>query len=1007
MSNPFGAILATTGNAATPLKKSSPPVVKARVSTGPFAKPVVAKPLGTTTPAAKPPAPKTKRNSPPYASSSSAASSSSIKPHAKTSKANNKVVEIRSILKRLETLTGGRLESAGLFKKFVNANRDAAAASARDMPGNLCPNNENFDPKSGNVRKSCAGRPSQSRPFVETAQVSTNEADEGDEEDDLDDFDYTGLGLLSPERKGVQKHARYSLGVNRFSLPGRMSIDTRRMSLSEIEGNCRGGLSPLKSGALFAAGKCADVPGPRDGFDGNFLEFCAVGVDRAVLSGFEPPQRTHLQPSQLLDLFPARDPACPSPIIETISDYCFPYGTVMRLVSGQEEIDRIEQAPIRDAFHVMQFMDATGNPTFASCLTVTELIDPPNEVVVENLTELKSMEHACDTIKRFLRRILEGSLTKPLLSKSSATARPQQTPQKGTAASVGSALMSRISAWSARKTPSRFTGNAAETPRTSIFSQVQGKPDADSLDTHSHGASVTPERLMYNPNGLAEFFSDENSICSDSESIDGDSDGGKVGSREDILLRPPMQRRRTSSTVSSNTVAPNAVRTPHMILTQRAYCIVSTKPLHTFFFKVLEAVAHKERSLRTGMRGAESRNLALSPSMLKASALLSMQVRDFSRNRSASSTSNISSSSTSCARGRSESTTSIVSTSSSASISLHSASGGGILCDAYFFARKARRDRFLSQMQRLQLGEGDTDGVVHVSCPSYVKKFRIENRATTLQQWTAATLFSTLPANVIVQLLSMLLLEKSLIISGSDVGLVTAIGTALTHLLSPFQWEGVFVPILPFSALEVLEAPVPFIVGTTANLPPLHEVSSAAAVLFLDDYLENDVDSVGRINTNRRKTHRRRFLLVPSDDSNASLCDVARSSDLLALAAEIEPLAKQLRPNKRAPSLRIASVQLVSFMLGMTTQEKQLVDALLALVSRHNRRLCGEGMLETGGWRKYGLINQSSKQFEFYPEMFIDPLRARLAFQEGVVHTQLFVSLMDRLKAGDDAALLD
>ena len=42
-------------------------------------------------------------------------------------------------------------------------------------------------------------------------------------------------------------------------------------------------------------------------------------------------------------------------------------------------------------------------------------------------------------------------------------------------------------------------------------------------------------------------------------------------------------------------------------------------------------------------------------------------------------------------------------------------------------------------------------------------------------------------------------------------GLVTAIATAFKLLLLPFEWAGIFVPILPSNALEVMEAPVPFI----------------------------------------------------------------------------------------------------------------------------------------------------------------------------------------------------
>jgi len=326
------------------------------------------------------------------------------------------------------------------------------------------------------------------------------------------------------------------------------------------------------------------------------------------------------------------------------------------------------------------------------------------------------------------------------------------------------------------------------------------------------------------------------------------------------------------------------------------------------------------------------------------------------------------------------------------------------LVDAIYFSRKARRDRFLAHMQHLALSLDADEGVISVSCPAYIKALRIEARATSHTEWTCAALFCTLPAPVVVQILSLLLLEKSLIVCGSDLGLVSAIGTAFTLLLKPFSWQGVFVPILPLTALEVLEAPVPFIVGVTTPLPTMHDISSAAAVLFLDDYLDQGLapaaaaDTSGRSIRASRRLHRRRFLLVPTDDAVAGLADPTKSSDLAPLAKDVEVLVAQLRLGKRAISLRTASVQLVTFMLGLTPQEKRVVGSLLSAVEAYNKRLLGKDLLEPGGWRKYGLFNEASNSWEFFPELFIEPLRARLAFQEGVVHTQLFVSFLDEMK---------
>ncbi len=58
-----------------------------------------------------------------------------------------------------------------------------------------------------------------------------------------------------------------------------------------------------------------------------------------------------------------------------------------------------------------------------------------------------------------------------------------------------------------------------------------------------------------------------------------------------------------------------------------------------------------------------------------------------------------------------------------------------------------------------------------------------------------------------------LLLEKPLLVCGKQASLVAVIVMAVRLLLVPMQWDGVFVTLLPISAKEVLQAPVPFILG--------------------------------------------------------------------------------------------------------------------------------------------------------------------------------------------------
>lgn len=60
---------------------------------------------------------------------------------------------------------------------------------------------------------------------------------------------------------------------------------------------------------------------------------------------------------------------------------------------------------------------------------------------------------------------------------------------------------------------------------------------------------------------------------------------------------------------------------------------------------------------------------------------------------------------------------------------------------------------------------------------------------------------------------------------------------AFSRLLSPIEWEGVFIPVLPPSLLPFIDAPTPFIIGCHSSI--LGEVNFAA----LTDVVFCDLDS--------------------------------------------------------------------------------------------------------------------------------------------------------------------
>jgi len=87
-------------------------------------------------------------------------------------------------------------------------------------------------------------------------------------------------------------------------------------------------------------------------------------------------------------------------------------------------------------------------------------------------------------------------------------------------------------------------------------------------------------------------------------------------------------------------------------------------------------------------------------------------------------------------------------------------------------------------------------------------------------------------SNDIVNLLKAILLEKTIIFVGDEHMLAQFI-LGFNSLISPFKWCFSLIPILPVALLDMLEAPVPLIVGITPFEYHL---------LVQENILENDMD---------------------------------------------------------------------------------------------------------------------------------------------------------------------
>lgn len=74
-------------------------------------------------------------------------------------------------------------------------------------------------------------------------------------------------------------------------------------------------------------------------------------------------------------------------------------------------------------------------------------------------------------------------------------------------------------------------------------------------------------------------------------------------------------------------------------------------------------------------------------------------------------------------------------------------------------------------------------------------------------------MFRALNAEQVIDIFLALLLEKKILLISKHKSLLTHASVALISFLFPLCWKHVLIPILPKNMTDVLDAPVPFLIG--------------------------------------------------------------------------------------------------------------------------------------------------------------------------------------------------
>jgi DENN (AEX-3) domain len=91
-----------------------------------------------------------------------------------------------------------------------------------------------------------------------------------------------------------------------------------------------------------------------------------------------------------------------------------------------------------------------------------------------------------------------------------------------------------------------------------------------------------------------------------------------------------------------------------------------------------------------------------------------------------------------------------------------------------------------------------------------------------LANFSYQPLFACLSVPNVLIVMGCLLQETRVVLVSKHFAILGSVAEALLSLLFPLHWQGMYLPILPYSMLEILDAPVPYLVGIHSRF--LHDV---------------------------------------------------------------------------------------------------------------------------------------------------------------------------------------
>jgi len=251
--------------------------------------------------------------------------------------------------------------------------------------------------------------------------------------------------------------------------------------------------------------------------------------------------------------------------------------------------------------------------------------------------------------------------------------------------------------------------------------------------------------------------------------------------------------------------------------------------------------------------------------------------------------------------------------------------------------------------------------------PFNVKVRPIELLNAAAPKWTIVETFQRISFENIIQILSTLLMEKSVAIVSSDPAISYAVACAFTALLTPLEWQATFVPCLPSRLWNFLLAPVPFLVGLTSTPKHIESLKDVTFLLVDSDEVKNPTK-----------------LRLPNSDMIMSDKILNLSEDLTIIAGN-KPSA-----SKNMYVLSEKEDDIVNLCVGTC---KNYINGILGDVRVHCIRNISS--------------NDSSQSYVFLKDSYLERRNsfiggAQIPYITRLVNTQLFSSWVDEVMMNDE-----